>query len=75
MFKIFALSTKVLNGTVTLTTSICGFTTKKLAENARDAVNEANKDACYRIINDIIEIEVFENEEEVPILNQKIQEE
>ena len=73
MRKIFTLTTSVLNGTVTVSTSTCGFLSRELAEKALEAVEMANKGitSSLRVVNEISEIDVYENEEEVPILKEK----
>ena len=72
MRKIFTLTTSVLNGTVTVSTSTCGFLSRELAEKALEAVEMANKGitSSLRVVNKISEIDVYEKEEEVPILRE-----
>lgn len=62
-----------MNGTVTIQHSSSSFTTRELAEKAKSAVDEANKDAApFAVWTTIDECELYENENEVPILNKYI---
>lgn len=70
MKKIYTLTTSLMNGTVTMQHVSSSFATKELAEKAKAAVEEANKNAHpFSVWNDIQESELYENEDEVPILN------
>lgn len=73
MKKVFTFKQAIMNGTVTMQTIVCSFTSKVLAEKTRQAVIEANKDIdfpksrCY----EVEETDVYESEDEVPILQDK----
>ena len=71
MKKIFTLETSAYNGTVTMMTMVSSFLTKELAEKAKQAVDEANKDNQFEVISTIEESVLYEDESEVPILNNK----
>lgn len=72
MKKIFTFEERVMNGTVTASSSFACFGTRELAEKARHATIEANKvpvtlGSSYRC-DDIKETTIYEAEDEVPIL-------
>lgn len=70
MKKIYTLTTSLMNGTVTMKHSSSSFATRELAEKAKAAVDEANKDAApFAVWSSIEESELYETENEVPILN------
>lgn len=72
MKKIYTLTTSLMNGTVTMQCSSSSFLTKELAEKAKAAVDEANKDASpFSVWSSIEECDLYETEDEVPILNKK----
>lgn len=72
MKKVFTFKQAIMNGTVTMQTIVCSFMTKELAEKTRQAVIEANKNIkfpksyCY----EVEETDVYESEDEVPILRE-----
>ena len=61
----------MLNGSVTMQTHSDIFSSKELAEKAKDAVEKANEHADFPCLCTIQESTLFESEEEVPILNKK----
>ena len=70
--KVYILTQSVLNGTVTMNVYCSVFTTKELAEKTRDAVieaNEKNGDNSFQVLVGIQESDLYETEEDVPILN------
>lgn len=70
MKKIYTLTTSVMNGTVTMQHVAVSFSTRELAEKAKAAVEEANKNVePFSVWNTIEESDLYENESEVPILN------
>lgn len=70
MKKIYTLRTSLMNGTVTMQNVSSSFSTRELAEKAKVAVDEANKDASpFSVWSSIEESELYEDESEVPILN------
>lgn len=72
MKTIYTLTTRLMNGTVTIQQSSSSFTTRELAEKANAAVDDANKDAApFTVWSSIEESELYETENEVPILNWK----
>lgn len=61
-----------MNGTVTMMVHSESFISEELAEKAREAVQEANKDAdVIYVICEICTSTLFESEEEVPILQKQ----
>lgn len=70
MKKVFLLEQRVFNGTILTDTINTGFSTKELAEKALQAVKKANEDNEFIFINtyNINEIQIYEEEHEVPIL-------
>lgn len=68
MKKIYTLLTSLMNGTVTMVTESACFSSKELAEKAKVAVENANKNVS--IWQTIQETNLYESEDEVPILNQ-----
>ena len=74
MKKIFVFRTCMMNGTVTLKTTVNAAVTRELAEKGRAACIEASKKPEHGfpvICTDIEEIPLYETEDEVPILNEK----
>lgn len=70
MKKIYTLRTSLMNGTVTMQNVSSSFSTRELAEKAKAAVDEANKEASpFSVWSSIEESELYEDESEVPILN------
>lgn len=77
MQKIYTLTTRLMNGTVTIQQSSSSFVTRDLAEKAKAAVDEAYKGtykgtAPLSVWSSIEESEIYETENEVPILNWNI---
>lgn len=58
-----------MNGSVTMMVHSDSFISEELAEKAREAVQEANKNAD--VICEICTSTLFESEEEVPILQKQ----
>lgn len=71
MKTIYTLKTSAYNGTVTMMTMVSSFLTKELAEKVKQTVDEANKDNQFEVISKIEESFLYEDESEVPILNNK----
>ena len=71
MVEIYTLTTRALNGSVTIMTHNISFKTLELAEKAEEAIHKANKNSKFPVITDIQPSMVFENEEEIPILNKQ----
>ena len=70
MKKIFTLTTSLMSGSVTMHTGSSSFATRELAEKAKAAVDKSNKDSApFTVYSSIVESELYENENEVPILN------
>lgn len=67
MRKVFLLVGTVYNGTVTLATTYSVFTSAEVAKKAKEKLTEINdnNDIVYRIK----EIEMYETEQDVPVLN------
>lgn len=60
-----------MNGTVTMGTRTHSFLDKELAEKTAEAVRVKNKGAEFGVIVIVSKSELYENEAEVPILNQQ----
>ena len=75
MKKIYSVECRVMNGTAMIHNSIYNFTDKNIAEDSIIAIQEKNKDNAgllgLSIITNLSETELYENREEVPILNQE----
>lgn len=72
--KVYLLTQKVLDGAVLFNLYCSAFKTKELAEKTKKAIDEANKcteSPSFQVIVDIIESDLYEAEEDVPILNKK----
>lgn len=69
MKKLYVLASSVMNGTVTMRTDHACFTNIELAEKVAEVIREKNADHGVEIWNQIEEAVVYENAEEVPILN------
>ena len=73
MKKIFTFNQRMMNGTVTMQSQVAAFTSRELAEKTKFAVAMANIDhdgpfTCH--CDDIVETDVYETEDEVPILKE-----
>lgn len=75
MKKIFTFNQRLMNGTVTIQSQVACFSSRELAEKAKQAVLEANgynieeMHGMYCCCDEIVETDVYESEEDVPILN------
>ena len=72
MRKIFTFNQLLMNGTITMKSQVAAFSSRELAEKAKQAVIDANAgyegpSTCF--CDDIVETNVWETEDEVPILN------
>lgn len=67
MRKVFLLVGTVYNGTVTLATTYSVFTSVEVAKKTKEKLTEINdnNDIVYRIK----EVEMYETEQDVPVLN------
>ena len=74
MKKIYTAVTSAYSGTVTISISVASFTSKELAEEACQQVELVNKDAYLKVHCKVYESELYEDREEVPILNKSIEE-
>jgi hypothetical protein len=70
MKSVFLLEQKIFNGTILMATINTGFSTKELAEKALQSTEKVNEDSVFINIYNINEIQIYENEQEVPIMNQ-----
>ena len=66
MKTIYTVQTRYLNGTVTLSVHEDNFTSSELAEKVAKKLKEVNKE---HVIVNLIETTLYEDEGEVPILN------
>ena len=71
--KIYTLICSVMNGTVTMSKEVTGYSTKELAEETKAAVDKANEDpnSPFGVWTEIQEMEIYTDRSEVPILNKK----
>lgn len=69
MKTIYTLKTHLMNGTVTMMTAVSNFTDKETAEEALKVIEEANKENGNDTWSEIDETILYENRDEVPILN------
>lgn len=74
MKKIYTVVTSMYNGTVTVNNSVASFLSKELAEEACKRVELVNKDAFMKVRCKIHESDLYENREEVYILNKSVKE-
>lgn len=75
MKTVYILKQNMMNGTFTMRTVVSAFTDKNVAEKTRKAVILANSNNLIGFTmdcEDIEEIQVYENENEVPILNKDL---
>lgn len=75
MKTLYILKQNMMNGTVTMRTVVSAFTDKDVAEKAKKAVILANSNNLIGFTmycEDIEEIQLYENENEVPILNKEL---
>ena len=70
MKKIWNVEVRALNGTVTMMSYTHSFIDKELAEKASNTIKEKNKNASFNVVTRVYESELFESENEVPILNE-----
>ena len=69
MKKIYLLNTYWMNGVHKNEMDKTAFTSKALAEKTKAAVDKANGNSDLEVVCDMTEIDLFEDESEVPILN------
>lgn len=69
MKKIWNVEMKAMNGSITMMIQTHAFTTKEVAEKAAEAIKEKNKDSVFHVITRVYDSELYESENEVPILN------
>lgn len=74
MKKIYIVVTSAYSGTVTISISVASFTSKELAEEVCQRVEVVNKEAYLKVQCRVYESELYEDREEVPILNKSIEE-
>lgn len=70
MKSVFLLEQKIFNGTILMATINTGFSTKELAEKALRSTKKANEDSEFINTYNINEIQIYEEEQEIPIMNQ-----
>lgn len=68
MKSVFLLEQRIFNGTILMATINTGFSTKELAEKALQATKKVNEDSEFINTFNIKEIQIYEEEYEVPIL-------
>jgi hypothetical protein len=66
MKTLYAVTTQFMNGTVTLGIDTCAVLTEKTAEKIKEAIIKKNPQ--HKVIVNITEINLYENESEIPIL-------
>ena len=70
MKKIWNVEVRALNGTVTMMSYTHAFIDKELAEKSSNTIKDKNKNASLNVVTRVYESELFESENEVPILNE-----
>lgn len=70
MKSVFLLEQKIFKGTILMATINTGFSTKELAEKALQSTKKANEDSKLINTYNINEIQIYEEEQEIPIMNQ-----
>ena len=68
MKSVFLLEQRIFNGTVLIATINTGFSTKELAEKVLQSTKKANENSEFINTYNINEIQIYEEEHEVPIL-------
>jgi len=68
--NIYLVVTKVFNGTVLMNMYISSYPNKGLAEKVKQAVDRRNKDSKFNIITEVLTTSYFDNELNIPILNE-----
>lgn len=68
MKSVFLLEQKIFNGTILMATINTGFSTKELAEKALQSTKKANEDSEFINTYNINEIQIYEDEQEIPIM-------
>lgn len=76
MQKIFTFRVSLMNGTVTANTHVEACATRELAEQVRKAIQKANEhndtlDGMSLWFSEVKELTLWENADEVPVLNPK----
>lgn len=70
METIYILTSRMMNGTVTMYTHSAAFATKKLAEKTMEKLKELNNNGRDFPINySIQECDFYKEEDEIPVLN------
>ena len=70
MKSVFLLEQKIFKGTILMATINTGFSTKELAEKVLQSTKKANEDSEFINTYNINEIQIYEEEQEIPIMNQ-----
>ena len=68
--KVYSVITKAYNGTILMSMYISSYPDKKLAEKVKQAIDEKNKGSIFKLTTDVIETDYFDNELDIPILNE-----
>lgn len=72
MKQVWNVEAKLMNGTVTLTTVTESFLSKELADKSAEAIRKANEENRFQTLIRVYESTLYENENEIPILNGKL---
>jgi hypothetical protein len=67
MKTLYTVNARFMNGTVAMMTDTSSYLNEDLAKKVGEKIKEKNPQ--YKIIVEVIETELFEDESEVPILN------
>ena len=70
--KVWLINTTVWNGTVPIYNCFTTVPTKELAEKTKDAIDDTNGNIELKTTTCITEIDYYESEEQIPILNKKV---
>jgi len=75
MEKVYVYAQSIMNGTVTLETSVAVFASCELAEETRAAILEENSRLCPAGLQvrygDVMEIDVYASKDEIPFFMEK----
>lgn len=71
MIKIWTLKQTLLNGTVFICTDTTNFISREVAEKAMEKLKNLEQPTPFKIVYDIVETWLYEDENEVPILKEK----
>lgn len=69
MKTLYTVVASFMNGTVTMFNDVSNYESEELAEKVKEKIIEVNKNSTFPVMCNIQITTVYENEDEVPILN------